>query len=138
MAARIEAVKVKVTPVIEGPRTYYEISDKLFTAGDRTFIGAILTLLKAKNVASGSTTDFPQLTAEAVIARDPEVIFLANASSGGQSLETLKRRPGWSSISAVREGKVYPIDPNIGTRPGPRIVEALEELARLLYPDRFR
>ena len=138
MRARIEAVKVKVAPVAEGPRAFYELSDSLVSAGDKTFIGSILTLLKAKNVASGAATDYPQLTAEAVISRDPQVIFLADASSAGQSLETLRKRPWWTSISAVKDGKVYPIDPNIGNRPGPRIVLALEEIGRLLYPERFR
>lgn len=138
MHARIEAVKVKVAPVTEGPRVFYELSDSLVSAGDKTFIGSILTLLKAKNVASGAATDFPQLTAEAVISRDPQVIFLADASSAGQSLETLRKRPGWTSISAVKDGKVYPVDPNTGNRPGPRIVLALEEVGRLLYPERFR
>ncbi|MSP23360.1 MAG: ABC transporter substrate-binding protein [Dehalococcoidia bacterium] len=138
MHARIEAVKVKVASVTEGPRVFYELSDSLFSAGDKTFIGSILTLLKAKNVASGAATDFPQLTAEAVISRDPQVIFLADASSAGQSLETLRKRPGWTSISAVKDGKVYPVDPDTGNRPGPRIVLALEDHGRLLYPERFR
>ena len=138
MRARIEAVKVKVAPVAEGPRAFYELSDSLVSAGDKTFIGSILTLLKAKNVASGAATDYPQLTAEAVISRDPQVIFLADASSAGQSLETLRKRPGWTSISAVKDGKVYAVDPNTGNRPGPRIVLALEEIGRLLYPERFR
>ena len=138
MRARIEAVKTTVAPVTEGPRAFYELSDSLVSAGDKTFIGSILTLLKAKNVATGAATDFPQLTAEAVISRDPQVIFLADASSAGQNLETLRKRPGWTSISAVRDGKVYPVDPNIGNRPGPRIVQALEEMGRLLYPERFR
>ena len=138
MRARIEAVKVKVAPITEGPRAFYELSDSLVSAGDKTFIGSILTLLKAKNVATGAATDYPQLTAEAVISRDPQVIFLADATSAGQSLETLRKRPGWASISAVKEGKVYPVDPNIGNRPGPRIVQALEDIGRLLYPERFR
>jgi iron complex transport system substrate-binding protein len=138
MRTRIDGVKAKVAPVPEGPRAYYELSDSLFSVGDQTFIGSMLTLLKAKNVATGSPTAFPQLTAEAVIARDPQVIFLADASSAGQSLETLKKRPGWTAVAAVKDGKVYPVNPDIGNRPGPRIVLALEELARLLYPDRFR
>lgn len=138
MRTRIDATKAKVASVAEGPRAYYELSDSLFSVGDQSFIGSMLTLLKAKNVATGAPTSFPQLTAEAVIARDPQVIFLADAASAGQSLETLKKRPGWTSISAVKEGKVYPVNPDIGNRPGPRIVLALEELGRLLYPDLFR
>ena len=138
MRTRIDATKAKVATVAEGPRAYYELSDSLFSAGDQTFIGSMLALLKAKNVATGAPTAFPQLTAEAVISRDPQVIFLADASSAGQSLETLKKRPGWTSISAVKEGKVYPVNPDTGNRPGPRIVLALEELGRLLYPESFR
>lgn len=138
MRARIDAAKAKVATVTEGPRAYYELSDSLFSVGDQSFIGSMLTLLKAKNVATGAPTSFPQLTAEAVISRDPQVIFLADAVSGGQSLETLKKRPGWTSISAVKEGKVYPVNQDIGNRPGPRIVLALEELGRLLYPELFR
>lgn len=138
MRARIDATKAKVATVTEGPRAYYELSDSLFSVGDQSFIGSMLTLLKAKNVATGAPTSFPQLTAEAVISRDPQVIFLADAVSGGQSLETLKKRPGWTSISAVKEGKVYPVNQDIGNRPGPRIVLALEELGRLLYPELFR
>lgn len=138
MRMRIDATKAKVATVTEGPRAYYELSDSLFSVGDQSFIGSMLALLKAKNVATGAPTAFPQLTAEAVISRDPQVIFLADASSAGQNLETLKKRPGWTSISAVKEGKVYPVDPDIGNRPGPRIVLALEELGRLLYPELFR
>lgn len=138
MRTRIDAVKAKVAPVTDGPRVYYELSDSLFSVGDRTFIGSMIALLKAKNVATGSATDFPQLTAEAVISRDPQVILLADASSANQSLETLRKRPGWTSISAVKEGKVHAVDPDIGNRPGPRIVLALEEIGRLLYPERFR
>ncbi|RJQ13252.1 MAG: ABC transporter substrate-binding protein [Dehalococcoidia bacterium] len=138
LRTRIDATKAKVATVTDGPRAYYELSDSLFSVGDQSFIGSMLTLLKAKNVATGALTSFPQLTAEAIIARDPQVIFLADAASAGQSLETLKKRPGWTSISAVKEGKVYPVNPDIGNRPGPRIVLALEELGRLLYPELFR
>lgn len=138
MRKRIDATLAKVASVPEGPRAYYELSDSLFSVGDQSFIGSMLTLLKAKNVATGAPTSFPQLTAEAVIARDPQVIFLADAASAGQSLETLKKRPGWTSISAVKDGKVHPVNPDIGNRPGPRIVLALEELGRLLYPELFR
>ncbi|MBM4410309.1 MAG: ABC transporter substrate-binding protein [Chloroflexi bacterium] len=138
MRKRIDATLAMVASVPEGPRAYYELSDSLFSVGDQSFIGSMLTLLKAKNIATGAPTSFPQLTAEAVIARDPQVIFLADASSAGQSLETLKKRPGWTSISAVKDGTVHPVNPDIGNRPGPRIVLALEELGRLLYPDLFR
>jgi iron complex transport system substrate-binding protein len=49
----------------------------------------------------------------------------------------VKARPGWGSISAVKNNRIYAIDPDIVSRPGPRLVDALEALAKLLYPDRF-
>jgi len=55
----------------------------------------------------------------------------------GQTPEVVAARPGWAAIDAVASGRVYAIDADIFSRPGPRIVEALEELARLLYPELF-
>jgi iron complex transport system substrate-binding protein len=55
----------------------------------------------------------------------------------GVTVDSVKARPGWDAIAAVQNDRVYPIDPDIISRPGPRIVDALEELAHILYPERF-
>ena len=136
MRRRIAAVVDSIDDVREGPLVFYELTDGLYTVGPDSFIGAMLTLLKARNVAEGAVSAFPQLTSEAVIDADPAVILLADAAFGA-SLETLRARPGWAGIAAVASGRVYPIDPDIASRPGPRIVEAIELIARALYPDRF-
>ncbi len=115
---------------------FYELSEDLYTAAPATFIGGMLELLGARNVAAGAVSPFPQLTSEAVIASDPEVILLADAEFGA-SAESVASRPGWSGITAVIDGRVHPVDPDLGNRPGPRIALAIEEMARLLYPDRF-
>jgi len=137
MQARIDAVTSKLADVQQGPTVFYELSDSLFTAAPHTFIGGMLTALKARNIAQGAASPFPQLTAEAVIAAGPEVILLADHQYGGAP-EQVKARPGWSSIPAVRNNRLHPVDPDVVNRPGPRIVEGLELMARLLYPDRFR
>ena len=137
MQARIDAVTSKLTDVQQGPKVFYELSDSLFTAAPHTFIGGMLSALKTRNIAQGAAAPFPQLTAEAVIAAGPEVILLANHQFGGAP-EQVKARPGWASIPAVKDGRLHPIDPDLVNRPGPRIVEGLELMARLLYPDRFR
>jgi iron complex transport system substrate-binding protein len=74
------------------------------------------------------------MTNEAVIAAAPGVIILADEAAG-ESAETVSARPGWESIPAVQSGEVHPVDPDIVSRPGPRLVEALEVLAVLLYGD---
>jgi iron complex transport system substrate-binding protein len=109
----------------------------LFTASPSTFIGGMISTLKGRNIAQGAVSPFPQLTAEAVIAAAPEVILLANARHGGAP-EQVKARPGWAGIPAVKDNRLHPIDPDLVNRPGPRVVEGLELMARLLYPERFR
>ena len=136
MQARVAAVEEQVADVGEGPRVFFELTPDLYTVAPDSFVGALLTRLKAQNVAEGATSQFPQLSNEAILAADPEVIFLTDAEFG-ESLETLAARPGWDAISAVTEELVYPLDGDLATRPGPRLVEAIEAMAAALYPELF-
>ncbi|MCY4455014.1 MAG: ABC transporter substrate-binding protein [Chloroflexi bacterium] len=136
MRARIDALTTALEGVEEGPRVFFELTADLYTVGPDTFVGNLLTLAKAQNVATGASSPFPQLTAEAIIAADPEVVLLADGA-WGESLETVCARPGWDAISACVNERVHPVDGDLTSRPGPRVVEGLEEIARLLYPDLF-
>lgn len=133
---RIDAVQKRLAGVTDGPLVFYEVSPELHTAGPETFIGSLLTTAKAKNVAQGATTAFPQLSAETIISSNPAVILLADGGGGGgQSHETVRVRPGWAAIDAVTNGRVHVVDANLFNRPGPRVVDALEQLIDVLYPD---
>jgi iron complex transport system substrate-binding protein len=134
--ARLDAVQRKVAGVQQGPRVYHELDPKLFTAAPSSFVGDLYTLLKAQNIAPAGDKPYPQLTQEQIIANDPEVIVLADAV-GGESADTVKARPGWGAISAVKNNRVYSIDGDLVSRPGPRIADGLEALAKILYPERF-
>jgi iron complex transport system substrate-binding protein len=71
-----------------------------------------------------------------VIAANPDVILLTDGGNdGGQSLATVRARPGWANIAAVKSGRVHEISADVFTRPGPRIADAVEQLVKLLYPD---
>jgi iron complex transport system substrate-binding protein len=122
---------------MRGPRVYHEVDNTYFTAGPGSFINDIYALLKAQNIAAPTGQAFPQLSAEAIIAANPEVIILADEDAG-ESPQTVAARPGWGQIAAVQNHRVYTVDPDIVSRPGPRLVDALQALARLLYPERFR
>jgi iron complex transport system substrate-binding protein len=137
MRERIEAVTSKLTDVAAGPRVFYEVTTDLYSASPDTFIGSMLTLLKARNIAEGATTQFPQLTAEAVIEANPEVILLADAKYANQDAGTVAARPGWAGVSAVQTKRIVAVDDDIASRPGPRIVDAIEAIAEALYPDKF-
>ena len=136
MQARVDAVVEKVAGVDQGPRVFHELDATLFTVGAGSFIGDLYELLKAQNIAAAVDSEFPQLTSEAVIAANPEVIILADEDFG-ETPESVASRPGWSVISAVNEGRVHTVDPDIANRPGPRIVEFLEDVAGYIYPELF-
>jgi iron complex transport system substrate-binding protein len=136
MEGRIDAVTEKLADVLEGPRIYHELDNTFFTVAPDSFVGDFYNLLEAQNIAEGAATAYPQLSQEEILDRDPEVIVLADADAG-ESPETVKARPGWGAISAVKNDRVYVIDPDIVSRPSPRVVEGLEELARFLYPEKF-
>jgi iron complex transport system substrate-binding protein len=108
----------------------------LFSAGPGSYIDDFYTLLKADNIAAQTGEAFPQLTAEAIVAADPEVIILADEAFG-VTAESVKARPGWDVITAVQEDRICAVDPNVASQPGPKLVEALETLATCLYPELF-
>jgi iron complex transport system substrate-binding protein len=133
MRESIDAITAKLADVQEGPRVFHEIGPELYTASDEDFVGDLYTILKAQNIAAGAGP-FPQLTEEAVIVADPEVIILTDEPAA--TPDTVKARPGWEGISAVQNDRIYIIDPAI-LWPGPRLVEGLGTVAAYLYPDRF-
>ncbi len=136
MRSRIADVEARIAEVDAGPRVFFELTPELYTVAPESFVGAVLIRLKAQNIAEGATSQFPQLSNEAVLAADPEAIFLTDAEFG-ESVETLKARPGWDAITAVAGDRVYPIDGDLITRPGPRLAEAIEAMAAALYPELF-
>jgi len=112
----------------------------LFTVGPDTFIGNMLEILKVQNVAEGADSPYPQLNAEVIVEKDPEVIVLGDSKeylATGITVADVRARPGWSGITAVVGGQVYSFDDSLVSRPGPRIVDGIEQLADLLYPGLF-
>lgn len=139
LTARVKAIEAKLTglPNTRGPRLYHELDSTFYSISEDTFIGNVYRTLKARNIAGdGGGVAYPQLTQEKIIADNPEVIVLADEEFG-VTIDSVKARPGWSAISAVQNDRIYAVDPDIISRPGPRIVDALEQLAAQLYPNTF-
>jgi len=132
LRTRIAAVETRVAgsdPV----SVFYELDPSLFTAGPGTFIDDVIRRAGGHNIASAATEPYPQLSAEDVIAADPAVILLADEASGATP-QSVATRSGWTKLSAVKSGRIILIDPDIGSRPGPRVVDALELIAATLHP----
>jgi iron complex transport system substrate-binding protein len=136
MQQGVTAIEERLADVEQGPRVFHELDDQLYTIAPSSFVGDLYAILKAQNIAAGTDQAYPQLSQEAIIEKDPEVIILGD-TAGTESPETVKARPGWGSISAVVNNRIYSIDPDIVSRPGPRLVDALDTLAQMLYPERF-
>lgn len=137
LEGRLEKVKATVATKSDAPVVFYEITPDLFTVSPNSFVGNLLTIAKAKNVVTDTSNAFPQLSVETVLKADPAVILLADGGDdGGQTPEMVKARPGWDRVKAVRDGRVVVIDSDIFSRPGPRVLDALEQLVAVLYPAR--
>ncbi|MFN8507352.1 MAG: ABC transporter substrate-binding protein [Dehalococcoidia bacterium] len=137
LEGRLEKVKGTVAAKADAPVVFYEITPDLFTVSPNSFVGNLLTIAKAKNLVTDTSNAFPQLSVETVLKADPAVILLADGGDdGGQTPEMVKARPGWDKVKAVRDGRVVVIDSDVFSRPGPRVLDALEQLVAVLYPPR--
>ncbi len=132
MRREIEAI-VAAAPRPSEPLTYYhELDPTLYSANSETFIGSIYGLFGLRNIADGApdpTAGYPQLSAEAILAADPDLIFLADTECCGQSAATVAARPGWDELTAVRQGNVIELDDDIASRWGPRVVDLVRSVS---------
>jgi len=142
LKARVAAVDEKIAPLSYHPSVFYEVDatdpSKPYTAGPGTFIDLLIQRAGGQNVVSlaGITDPYPQISLEQLVVMPPDIILLGDAAYG-QSAETVAARQGWDTLKAVVDGKIFPFDDNLLTRPGPRLVDGLEALARLLHPEAF-
>ncbi len=139
MQTRIGEVNDKVAKVSRGEtkRVYYEVyADPLMTVGRPSVIHELIEVAGGNNIFADVATPYPKISAEAVVDRDPEVIIFPNYhGTEGFLADEIFSRPGWDAITALKQEQVVGIDPNIVSRSGPRVVEAIEELAALIYPE---
>ncbi len=117
------------------PRTFYELdaTNAIYTAADGSFLEEMIELAGGDPITTGSPTDFA-ISLEKLIEADPELILLGDAAYG-VTPDQVAARSGWSVMTAVRSNAIRPVNDLIVTRPGPRLVEGLRELALAIHPD---
>jgi iron complex transport system substrate-binding protein len=142
MQTRIDAVTTKTSAAADKPLVFYEIDatdpSKPYTAGANTFIDQIITLAGGQNVGRAAKDAYAQFSLEELVAQNPAIIVLGSATYGGQTPEMVAARPGWQSIDAVKNKRVYSFDDNLVSRPGPRVAEGIETMAKLIHPELFK
>ncbi|HLC21926.1 MAG TPA: ABC transporter substrate-binding protein [Candidatus Methylomirabilis sp.] len=142
MRQRAAAVLARVREAPR-PKVFIELDaidpTRPFTAGSGSFIDALIRLAGGENVASPSRIAWPQFSLEELIRADPDLIILGDAlvPVNPQTPGKVARRPGWDRLRAVRRGAIFTIETEVVSRPGPRVIEGLELLAKLFHPDLF-
>jgi iron complex transport system substrate-binding protein len=135
MEAEIQELISQVPPEAEGMTVYHELGPDYFSATSKTFIGSVYELLALANIAdeaTGGAPDYPQLSAEHILAADPDLIVLADTTCCGETPEKVAKRPGWDQITAVADGNIVGVDDDIASRWGPRTVDFVETIVGAL------
>ena len=140
MRERFDDITTKAKEAGSTPKVFFELDatdpSKPYTPGPGSFIDALISLAGGSNIGSTAQMQWAQLSTEEIIAQDPEVLVLGDFNYG-VTPEMVKERPGWSVITAVKNGNIHPIDDILISRPGPRVIEGLEALATIIHPELF-
>jgi iron complex transport system substrate-binding protein len=143
LKARVAAVDEKIAPLSYAPSVFYEVDatdpSKPYSIGPGTFINLLIARAGGMNAVelAGITDPYPQISLEQLVIAPPDIIILGD-SMWGTTAESVAARPGWDTLKAVVDGKVFAFDDNLVSRPGPRLIDGLEALARLLHPEVFK
>ena len=141
LQVRQKAVTDALAGVTDRPKVFYELdaSDpaKPYTVGANTFIDILITMAGGANIGASLQGDYPQISQEELLTQNPKIILLGDAAYG-TTPEQVAARVGWSAIDAVQNDQVFAVDDNLVSRPGPRLVDGLETLARLIHPEAFK
>ena len=98
--------------------------------------------MSGENIFSDVKIAYPQVSEETLIVRNPDVILLPGLKNNQQAdpreaIATLQQRPGWQEMTAVKNQRIYIIEDDLISRPGPRVVQGLQKVAQALYPEAF-
>ena len=139
LKARVDTAMSKLVDV-EPVQVYYEVDgtdpNAPWTIGADTFQDVLIQMAGGENIAA-DVQGYVLFSLEELVARDPAVMIFSAGPWVTTTPESVSERPGWVDISAVANGQVYGIDAKWIDRPGPRMVDALEALAKILHPERF-
>ncbi|HPS41782.1 MAG TPA: cobalamin-binding protein [Anaerolineaceae bacterium] len=137
---RIKAVTDLAATAADRPLVFYELDGSgpgnPWTPGPGTFLSELIAAAGGVNAGDALQSAWAQISSEQLLVQDPDIILLGD-SIYGMTVEQVAARAGWSGLTAVQENRIYPFNDDLVSRPGPRLVDGLEELARLLHPELY-
>lgn len=128
---RVAAIESK-TKTGKVEKVFVQISkEPLFTIGRGSFLTDLIERAGGVSLTKDVAAAYPKLSKETALASNPEAIILSDSEDNREPNELFKDSP------AVKNGRIFQIDADIISRPGPRLVDALEQIARALHPEKF-
>lgn len=130
---QIYAQETRAAKAKDRPTVYFEIDPTPYTVGPGSFIGVLIAKARGQNIIPKELGDFPQISPELVVRKNPEVIVLTHPGAAD-----LAKRPGWSRLRAIQNNRVCSFTgeaDNLLSRPGPRVAEGLKLLIACLHPE---
>jgi iron complex transport system substrate-binding protein len=141
LKSRVDAVISKTANLLQKPLVYYELDatdpGKPWTPGPNTFLTQLIKLAGGKSVGETLSSDYAQIGLESLLTQNPDIILLGDAAYGTTPVQ-VAQRAGWSDLKAVKDNQIFAFDDNLVSRPGPRLVDGLETLAKLLHSEIFK
>lgn len=140
----VTSVKAKIAHIVKatphapkGSTYYYELDPTYYSVTSSTFVGQLFGLLGLKSIAdsakgAAASGGYPQLSAEFILRANPNYVFLADTICCKANFASVKARPGWSSLGAVKSDRVVALNDDIASRWGPRITILLQDAANAL------
>jgi len=135
---RLTDVKRKVDGIYR-PGVFLEMgADPLITVGPGSFASDLIEIAGGRNVFSHSSSRYRRLPLEEVLLAGPEVIIICSMVSDDKCLAQKRWWERWTTMSAVRNNRIYVVEADLITRPGPRMIDGLMELAKAIHPEIFQ
>jgi len=133
---RIDTIAKKSKAASHRPKIYFEVwNDPYISVSSETWIGDLINLAGGENIFADSVSEWPTVSSEEIIQRNPEVIVFPVIPGFPRfwgSFEAVKNRSGWRDIDAVKNNRLYEIPRDLISRPGPRLVDALEMMEKIV------
>jgi len=134
--------KAKIINLMKNvPRTkvFLQIGEApMVTVGKGSFADDLIRLAGGENVAGEEKKMYPRFGMEEILKRAPEVIIITSMNTSANYEKVLQDWSRWKTLPAVKNGRIHLIDSDLIDRPSPRIIDGLEEMARILHPERFK
>jgi iron complex transport system substrate-binding protein len=141
MKQRVTAVEQKLANVQNRPLVFYELDgtdpNAPWIPGPGSFVANLIHMSGGENIGDKLQGEWAQVSIEQLIASNPDLILIGDATWGGVTLDDVRGRAGWQGLKAIQAGKLATFDDNVVSRPGPRLVDGLEAMSRLLHPELF-